>query len=109
MYEKAGFVLEGTKREGLLWDGEWVDVDRVLGCLDLLAQADCLGIGRCCARRKPVALLLKVPMLGLSVLRVPQRLISHRLSLKELSGVSAAVGRRAENLCGDVVAFKRFA
>ncbi len=27
VYEKAGFVLEGTKREGLLWDGEWVDVD----------------------------------------------------------------------------------
>jgi RimJ/RimL family protein N-acetyltransferase len=25
VYEKAGFVLEGTKREALLWDDEWVD------------------------------------------------------------------------------------
>ena len=25
VYEKAGFVLEGTKREALLWDGEWID------------------------------------------------------------------------------------
>jgi RimJ/RimL family protein N-acetyltransferase len=25
VYEKAGFVREGTKRQALLWDGEWVD------------------------------------------------------------------------------------
>jgi RimJ/RimL family protein N-acetyltransferase len=25
VYEKVGFVLEGTKREALSWDGEWVD------------------------------------------------------------------------------------
>lgn len=25
VYEKAGFVYEGTRREALLWDGEWVD------------------------------------------------------------------------------------
>ena len=25
VYEKAGFVHEGTKRQALLWDGEWVD------------------------------------------------------------------------------------
>jgi RimJ/RimL family protein N-acetyltransferase len=25
VYEKAGFVLEGTKREALFWDGEWFD------------------------------------------------------------------------------------
>jgi RimJ/RimL family protein N-acetyltransferase len=24
-YEKAGFVHEGTRRDALLWDGEWVD------------------------------------------------------------------------------------
>jgi RimJ/RimL family protein N-acetyltransferase len=24
-YEKAGFVVEGVRREALLWDGEWVD------------------------------------------------------------------------------------
>ena len=27
VYEKVGFVLEGTKREALLWDGEWIDAD----------------------------------------------------------------------------------
>jgi len=26
VYEKVGFVLEGTKREALLWDGEWIDL-----------------------------------------------------------------------------------
>ena len=25
VYEKVGFVLEGTKREALFWDGEWID------------------------------------------------------------------------------------
>ncbi|GAA2006516.1 GNAT family protein [Catenulispora subtropica] len=25
VYEKVGFVLEGTKRDALLWDGEWID------------------------------------------------------------------------------------
>lgn len=25
VYEKAGFVYEGTKRQSLLWDGAWVD------------------------------------------------------------------------------------
>lgn len=25
VYERAGFVAEGTKRDALLWDGEWVD------------------------------------------------------------------------------------
>jgi RimJ/RimL family protein N-acetyltransferase len=25
VYEKVGFVYEGTMREALLWDGEWVD------------------------------------------------------------------------------------
>src|SRR5215218_8276710 len=25
VYERAGFVYEGTKRDALLWDGEWVD------------------------------------------------------------------------------------
>jgi len=25
VYEKVGFVLEGTKREALWWDGEWID------------------------------------------------------------------------------------
>lgn len=27
VYEKVGFVYEGTKRQSLLWDGEWVDAD----------------------------------------------------------------------------------
>lgn len=27
VYEKVGFVYEGTKRQALLWDGEWVDAD----------------------------------------------------------------------------------
>jgi RimJ/RimL family protein N-acetyltransferase len=25
VYEKVGFVAEGTRRDALLWDGEWVD------------------------------------------------------------------------------------
>ena len=25
VYERAGFTLEGTTRDALLWDGEWVD------------------------------------------------------------------------------------
>jgi RimJ/RimL family protein N-acetyltransferase len=25
VYEKVGFVYEGTRRQSLLWDGEWVD------------------------------------------------------------------------------------
>ena len=24
-FETVGFVLAGTKREALLWDGEWID------------------------------------------------------------------------------------
>lgn len=32
-YEKAGFVLEGRRRDALLWDGEWVDA-LVMGCLE---------------------------------------------------------------------------
>ncbi len=31
-YEKAGFVVEGRRREALLWDGEWIDAI-VMGCL----------------------------------------------------------------------------
>jgi RimJ/RimL family protein N-acetyltransferase len=27
VYEKVGFVYEGTKRDALHWDGEWVDAD----------------------------------------------------------------------------------
>jgi RimJ/RimL family protein N-acetyltransferase len=27
VYEKVGFVYEGTKREALRWDGEWLDAD----------------------------------------------------------------------------------
>lgn len=33
VYEKVGFVLEGTKRQALLWDGEWVDA-HVMAMLD---------------------------------------------------------------------------
>jgi RimJ/RimL family protein N-acetyltransferase len=25
VYETAGFVYEGTRRDALLWDGEWTD------------------------------------------------------------------------------------
>jgi len=25
VYERAGFVYEGTRRDALLWDGEWTD------------------------------------------------------------------------------------
>jgi RimJ/RimL family protein N-acetyltransferase len=25
VYEKVGFVFEGTRRDALLWDGEWID------------------------------------------------------------------------------------
>ncbi|WP_223360716.1 GNAT family N-acetyltransferase [Leifsonia sp. ZF2019] len=31
-YEKAGFELEGRRRDALRWDGEWVDT-LVMGCL----------------------------------------------------------------------------
>lgn len=27
VYEKVGFVHEGTKRQALCWDGEWIDAD----------------------------------------------------------------------------------
>jgi len=27
VYEKGGFVHEGTKREALRWGGEWIDAD----------------------------------------------------------------------------------
>jgi len=27
VYEKVGFVYEGTKRQSLRWDGEWIDAD----------------------------------------------------------------------------------
>lgn len=33
VYEKVGFVLEGTQREALLFDGEWVDA-HVMGILE---------------------------------------------------------------------------
>ncbi len=33
VYEKVGFVLEGTQREALLFDGEWVDA-HVMGLLE---------------------------------------------------------------------------
>jgi RimJ/RimL family protein N-acetyltransferase len=33
VYEKVGFVLEGTQREALLFDGEWVDC-HVMGLLE---------------------------------------------------------------------------
>jgi RimJ/RimL family protein N-acetyltransferase len=32
VYEKVGFVWEGTKRQALYWDGEWIDV-HVMGIL----------------------------------------------------------------------------
>ncbi|QNE37537.1 GNAT family N-acetyltransferase [Leifsonia shinshuensis] len=32
-YEKAGFVVEGRRRDALRWDGEWVDAI-VMGCLN---------------------------------------------------------------------------
>ncbi len=32
VYEKVGFVLEGTKRQALFWDGEWIDA-HVMGIL----------------------------------------------------------------------------
>jgi RimJ/RimL family protein N-acetyltransferase len=32
VYEKVGFVAEGTRRQALLWDGEWVDA-QVMGIL----------------------------------------------------------------------------
>jgi RimJ/RimL family protein N-acetyltransferase len=27
VYDKVGFVYEGTMRDALLWDGEWIDAD----------------------------------------------------------------------------------
>jgi RimJ/RimL family protein N-acetyltransferase len=33
VYEKAGFVYEGTKRDTLHWDGEWIDC-HVMGLLE---------------------------------------------------------------------------
>lgn len=27
VYDKVGFVYEGTKRDALCWDGEWIDAD----------------------------------------------------------------------------------
>jgi len=33
VYEKIGFVYEGTKRHALYWDGDWVDAD-VMAMLD---------------------------------------------------------------------------
>lgn len=33
VYEKVGFVLEGTQREALLFDGQWVDL-HVMGLLE---------------------------------------------------------------------------
>ncbi len=32
-YEKAGFVVEGRRRDALLWEGEWVDAI-LMGCLN---------------------------------------------------------------------------
>lgn len=31
-YEKAGFVVEGRRRDALLWDGDWIDAI-AMGCL----------------------------------------------------------------------------
>jgi RimJ/RimL family protein N-acetyltransferase len=33
VYEKLGFVREGTMRDALRWDGQWVDA-HVMGLLD---------------------------------------------------------------------------
>jgi RimJ/RimL family protein N-acetyltransferase len=33
VYEKLGFVHEGTKRDALLWDGKWTDY-HCMGLLD---------------------------------------------------------------------------
>ncbi|WP_313545720.1 GNAT family N-acetyltransferase [Leifsonia aquatica] len=38
-YEKAGFVVEGRRRDALLWDGEWVDAV-VMGCLSHVETQD---------------------------------------------------------------------
>lgn len=38
-YEKAGFVVEGRRRDALLWDGDWVDAI-VMGCLSHV-EAEC--------------------------------------------------------------------
>ncbi|HEY2690753.1 MAG TPA: GNAT family protein [Streptosporangiaceae bacterium] len=32
VYDKVGFVFEGTRRQALRWDGEWVDAD-IMGIL----------------------------------------------------------------------------
>ena len=32
VYEKIGFALEGTRRDALRWDGEWVDC-HIMGLL----------------------------------------------------------------------------
>lgn len=38
-YEKAGFVVEGRRRDALLWEGEWVDA-LVMGCLSHVETQD---------------------------------------------------------------------
>jgi RimJ/RimL family protein N-acetyltransferase len=46
VYEKIGFIHEGTKRDALLWDGAWVDCH----CMALLEpdwrQVSASGTGR---------------------------------------------------------------
>ena len=40
VYEKAGFVHEGTKRQALRWDGEWVDAHMMAALADDRARAE---------------------------------------------------------------------
>ena len=39
VYEKVGFVKEGTLRDALLWDGKWVDAE-IMSLLPPIRVAD---------------------------------------------------------------------